>query len=301
MSSAADDNSSLRPLVRARPAPVAPHIRQVRLVDEEPLDTAVLASEFPTIEIEQASTPQAGDTTIDDFAWRGAFDLTRFEEAIENARGAPLAIRGGDAAGVACEVLSRYQRLIGRRNAASTTRLFDAVLHAHAALEGTAPLVKADVDHMRDTWQWLLRLDPAAGLRVQLAALVHEVDRFMLDPRERLEHRARGEGSREPRGGAERAVHLLREAGVGHEDVLVVRDILRGHPDHERDALLIDDADALTFLSLNSATYADHFGLAQTRRKVGHTVGRLGDLARRKLSLVRLRPDIARLLHGVAA
>ena len=273
----------------------------VAVVAEEPLETELLSHEFPTVEIRQVESTGPGDTVIDDFAWRGAFDLARFDEAIDSAAAPPppVAIRGDDAAGVACEVLTRYQRLVGRRNAASTTRLFDGVLHALAPLETTPPYLKGDVDHMLDTWQWVLRLDGAASLRTQLAALLHEVDRLGADPRERLEHRARVDTKE--RSSFERALQMLRVAGVSHEDAQGVRDILSGHADHERDALLIDDADALSFLSLSSARYADHFGLAQTRRKVAFTASRLGDVARRKLPLVRLRPDVARLLQGVAA
>ena len=42
----------------------------------------------------------------------------------------------------------------------------------------------------------------------------------------------------------------------------------------EPDAVVLDDADALSFLSLMSPRYADYFGLAQTRRKVTFTLGK---------------------------
>ena len=137
---------------------VAPELSRLRLVadaDEE-LETSTIEREFPTVAIERAESCEKGDLVIDDFAWRGAFDFRRFDEAIEHAR--PLeriTVRGSDAAGVACEVMARYQRLVARRNAASSTPLFDAVLEAHASLLGP---VRSDLEHAIDTWQWMLRL-----------------------------------------------------------------------------------------------------------------------------------------------
>jgi hypothetical protein len=275
-------------------------LTEVRLVADEPLDFDWLADEFPTVSMVQVGAIGPGELAIDDFAWRGAFDLSRFDEAVQAAPDEPLVIRGDDAVGVAGEALSRYQRWIARRNSASATRTFEAVLEAHAALVSQPPFAAEDVSHMLDTWQWLLRLDPTASLRSQVAALVHEIDRLADDPKERLEHHARSDANGAARSGV-RAVALLRGAGLSHADAEGVRDVLSLHPDHDREALLIEDADALSFLSLSSARYADHFGLAQTRRKIGFTVGRLGDLARRKLTQIRLRPDVARLVHGVAA
>jgi hypothetical protein len=299
-----DEKGTLRPLVwtssRSPIQTAPPNLQELRLVACEEVDHTVLLREFPTIALTRGDASKPGDTVIDDFAWRGAFDLARFDEAVLAAPAAPIAVRGGDAVGVALEVLGRYQRLLCRRNAWSQGRAFEAVLSVLAALPSTPPFLKEDVDHALDTWQWVVRLDPAASLRTQLAALVHELDRVAGDSRERLEHRARGDSAKDSRT-LLHAIQLLRDAGISHEEALAVRDIVAGHPDQERDSLLLDDADALSFLSLGSSRYADHFGHAQTRRKVAFTVGRLGDVARQRLALVRLRPDVARLLHGAAA
>ncbi len=79
-------------------------------------------------------------------------------------------------------------------------------------------------------------------------------------------------------------------------DVVYSRD-RRADPD----VMLLDDADALSFLSLGSAIYSDYFGIAQTRRKAAYVLSRLGPLAREKLDHVRLRPDVERVLREVAA
>jgi hypothetical protein len=305
------DIVNARPPVGARSAEaiLRSEIMALRLVCDEELDTAILAREFPTLAIERVESRPAGGIVFDDYAWRGSFDFGRFDETIEQSRPVrSVAIRGDDAVGVACEVLSRYQRFIGRRNTASATPLFDAVLEVHAKLhEPSMTLVKEDFDHALDTWQWMLRLDPSASLAVQLAALFHDIHRLEGEPRERIEHRvvdpASGKDTQaHARRGAERAFAILCNAGMSEETAARVREIVA----HERlgkdtEVRLLDDADALSFLSLASSVYADHFGLAQTRRKVAFTIARLGPRAREKLSLLRLRPDIERLLDGVAA
>ncbi len=65
----------------------------------------------------------------------------------------------------------------------------------------------------------------------------------------------------------------------------------------DRDVDLLNDADALSFFSLNSSGYLDYFGVEQTRRKIAWTLRRLGSSARPKLALAKLRPDVERLVQ----
>ena len=298
-------------LGHARIAPPEPALRRLRLVadaDDE-LDTTILEREFPTVAIQRSHRHEPGDLVIDDFAWRGAFEFGRFDEALAATPLAPLVVRGADAAGVGVEVMARYQRLILRRNEASSTSLFDAVLHVHARLfDEAVPSARLDHEHALDAWQWMLRLDPLAGLVPQLAALFHDVDRLGLEPQERLEHRARrlldpsdpardAGWAREPRRPASLVHATLRSAGVERVEAERVCDLACGTSLLEREATLLDDADGLSFLSLMTAPYADYFGLAQMRRKVTFTLNRLGNAARSKVALLRLRPDVHRLLQ----
>lgn len=275
-----------------------PELSRLRLVadaDEE-LETSTIEREFPTITVERAETCEKGELVIDDFAWRGAFDFRRFDEAVEHARPVErITVRGSDAAGVACEVMARYQRLVARRNAASSTPLFDAVLEAHASVFSA---VKPELEHAIDTWQWMLRLDPEIGLAPQIAALFHDLNRLESDLHERIEHRAhRALDDAQAKRGGDRALAILRGLGVEEDEAQRVRDLVGGYAQAEHEAIVLDDADALSFLSLMSPRYADYFGLAQTRRKVAFTLGRLAPAAREKVALFRLRPDIDRLLQ----
>ncbi|HEX3126563.1 MAG TPA: DUF4202 family protein, partial [Thermoanaerobaculia bacterium] len=120
--------------------------------------------------------------------------------------------------GMALEVLTRCQRLVGRRNAASSIPLFDRVLEHHCAIHDLSkPLVRADWAHSVDVWQWTLRLDPDAGLAVQLAALFHDVERLISEADVRVEHQAKDYQAfkdEHARRGAELADRTLAEAGV---------------------------------------------------------------------------------------
>jgi len=281
---------------------------RLRLVGEDDIDASRVEREFPTVRVERSPHVDPADIVVDDYAWRGAFDLRTFDEKVEQAGSVvSIAARGHDPARIACEVLTRYQRLLGRRNHASSTTLFDAVLRAHAGLHDLSlPLVKADLDHALDTWQWMLRLQPEVGLAPQLAALFHDIERLESEPRERIEHRAPDYQTfkdAHAKKGADRAFEVLVKVGVSQSDAEHARDLVCRHERRAGDAevLLLNDADALSFFSLNSPGYIDYFGVAQTRRKVAYTLSRLGARARENLDCVRLRPDIERLLREVAA
>ncbi|MFL6290970.1 MAG: DUF4202 family protein, partial [Thermoanaerobaculia bacterium] len=207
----------------------------------------------------------------------------------------------------ACEVLTRCQRLMDRRNAASRGGLFDRALAEHQAMHGLSkPLVRADYDHALDAWQWALRLDPEAGLAVQLAALFHDVERLVSEADRRIEqHAADYQAFKDDHAlrSAWMAGEALARAGV---DEAARERVSRLIAEHERPAregdpeaaeiALLNDADALSFFSLNSPGYVDYFGPEPARRKIAWTLARLRPAARRRLDGVRLRPDVAEML-----
>jgi hypothetical protein len=111
-----------------------------------------------------------------------------FDDAWEGS-GGTIAWTGAGRAVV--EILTRYQRLTPRRNAASSPPWFTRALAVHRAMhDPRKPLVLADLDHAIDTWQWTLRLDPEAGAAVQLAALFHDIERLWSEADRRVEHLA---------------------------------------------------------------------------------------------------------------
>src|SRR5436305_48053 len=88
-----------------------------------------------------------------------------------------------------------------------------------------------------------------------------------------------------------RAARLI----AGHE-----RPPAPGDPDAAGLALL-NDADALSFFSLNSVGYLDYFGPEPTRRKVAWTLRRLRPAARRHLAGMRLVPEVRSALAELEA
>ncbi|HKV07070.1 MAG TPA: DUF4202 family protein [Thermoanaerobaculia bacterium] len=234
----------------------------------------------------------------------------------ERGAGKPFALtlQGDDRRlpAAAHEVLTRCQRFLGRRNQASGHPTFDRVLERHRALHDLSkPLVRADFDHALDTWQWVLRLAPGAGLAVQIAALFHDVERLVTEADVRVEHRAADYQTFKDghaRRGAEMTEDLLAAAGVGAEMRWRVGRLVAGHeqppaPDDPDapDLALLNDADALSFFSLNSPGYLDYYGPEPARRKVAYTLARLRPETRKRLRRIRLRSEIAACLEGLAA
>jgi hypothetical protein len=275
-----------------------------------------LCAEFPTVGVGEGSGAGCPFTSLSLQEWETpSFNFYRFDarmdELAEHAGGGPFALRitgePGRLPGAALGVLTRCQRLVGRRNERSRGTLFDRVLAKHRALHDLEkPLVRADYAHALDVWQWTLRLAPMAGLSVQLAALFHDIERLISEADARVEHKAgdyQAFKDAHAQRGAEMADETLAKAGIdeptrrragrliaGHEHPPE-----SGHPD-AADLALLNDADALSFFSLNSPGYMDYFGPEATRRKVSYTLARLRPAARRCLRQVRLRSDVAAIV-----
>jgi hypothetical protein len=135
--------------------------------------------------------------------------------------------------------------------------------------------------------------------------LFHDIERLESDSDRRieplsLEYRAFKDAH--ARKGAELAARVLDEVGIDEVTCARVADIIasRPRPSNDADIDLLNDADALSFFSLNSAAYADYFGPDQTRRKIASALHRLSHAARERLSLVRLRWDVAHWLDEAA-
>jgi hypothetical protein len=277
-----------------------------------PVEFSLLAREFPQIDVE---LPPQRVAAIEVIAadWRDpTFDLWAFDRAMDRAieTSTPTIVVVGPAAelpSASLEVLTRCQRVIPRRNPESATRLFDAVLERHRALHDLSrPLVQADFDHALDVWQWVLRLAPGAPLAVQLAALFHDVERLVSESERRIEQLAtdyQGFKDRHAAQGAELAAARLREVGVPESTVREVTRLIATHerPSTDRNVALLNDADALSFFSLNSAGFADYYDHAHTRMKVAYSWRRLGRRARRYLDCVRLRPDLRALVEAASS
>jgi hypothetical protein len=288
-------------------------LRRLFLVGSAAVARDAVAAEFPTLTLCPVSLVPAGVVLVDGAALFGAHDgdgrdggdrgaaAWALDRALDDA--VEVAIAAGDAAD-AVALVTRLQRLIDRRTAASATAAFDALLARHRALfDLSKPLVRADYEHARDTWQWLVRLDADASLAAQVAALFHDVERLGSEADARVEQDAADYDAfktAHAAGGAALVGRVLD--GLDGFDPAVVaraRELVAGH---ERPAggagelALVADADALSFFSLNSGGYLDYFGPAQAARKIAWTLARLSSRGHARLASIRLRADVRALL-----
>jgi hypothetical protein len=180
--------------------------------------------------------------------------------------------------------------------------LYRLVWH-RALFDLRKPLVRADYDHAVDTWRWLLWLSPRASAPLQLAALFHDVERLESEADERVEQHASDYlafKARHAARGAQIAARTLFELGFDAEAVERAVTLIYAHEQPAKDAelLLLNDADALSFFSLNSWGYLRYYGAAQTERKVSYTLGRMSSRALGFLASTRQPPFVAALLNG---
>jgi hypothetical protein len=275
-----------------------------------------LVGEFPTVPWAVMDAPEGDALIIPECSWRDpAADPYEWDRAVGALCTEPrwLVVQGEEGSltlgETAREILTRYQRLIPRTNAHSSTPVFATVLSGHHALhDQSLPLVRADYDHAIDVWQWTLRLQPNAGLALQLAALFHDIERLTSEAERRVEHEAadyqafkNAHASR----GSQLAAQVLEACGV---DRSTLEDVVRLIREHElprgvqrrEDAGVLADADSLSFFSLNSPGFADYYGSEHTLKKIRYSLGRMSSAAVRRLPGIRLRGDVAQLLAEVA-
>jgi uncharacterized protein DUF4202 len=293
-------------------------LRQLLLADvdfaglERDEGWARVAAEFPTVAIQPLGYGEGSQVVcLDVEEWQSLdFDPFSWDPHVFSAASAErlaLHLMGGTAeqlASAALEILTRYQGLIGRRNRASSVAVFDQILARHRALHDLdKPLVHADYQHALDAWQWVLRLEPEADLSTQLAALFHDVERLLSEADARVEHKAENYQlfkDAHAALGAELTYALLEDLGVDAATCERVRWLVTQHerPGEDTALALLNDADALSFFSLNSSGFLRYFSPEHCRRKVAYTLARLRPEHHARLERIRLAPAMRSLLDA---
>lgn len=275
-----------------------------------PASIRELAAQFPSVYI--SAMPGAGNAMrVHANEWRRRdFDVYRFDYELDLAHDDELTlhiVEDDPPRGAALEILNRCQRAIGRRNRHTQCARFEKALAALRAMHDLGkPLVRADYNHALDTWQWLLRLAPEASLALQLAALFHDVERLDSEADVRVEHRAADYAAFKAEHavrGAAKASAVLAKCGIDEATCRRVAALIGGHERRDGDdaeLAVLNDADALSFFSLNSTGFADYYGPEHTRRKLRYTLARLGTEARSHLSSIHLRGDVEELFASCA-
>ncbi len=250
-----------------------------------------------TLAIEFHATALPGALTSDEWLDDG-FDFWAFDRYVDELalRGSPLHVVApvDEVPRLRTQLGIRTQRLSSHRNEHSSRVWFTRLLAEHRALHDLEkPLVHADYDHALDAWQWTLRLDEDAPACVQIAALLHDIERLTSEADERIEHIAIDyQAFKDTHAylGAKLARALLDAAEVpteiaGQACALIA---LHEHAGQTPDGAAVADADALSFFSLNSPGYVRYFGAAHTAKKVAYTYARMTAGARRWIDAVRM-------------
>lgn len=283
---------------------------------EAGIDWTRLHAEFPEIssfvpaDCGRPDAPRPHEVHVLLDAWSDDdLEVARCDAAVD-ARTEPFSLhlwygREDGAARAAVQVLTRYQYRLDRRNTFSQGPTFDRALRCHETMHDLRkPLVAADYVHARDTWQWTLRLDPRAGMAVQLAALFHDAERLESEADHRIEHHAADYQAFKEAHARSGALLVARRLGgiglaptiVGHVTMLVAD---HERPGEDEETLLLADADALSFFSRNASGFLDYYGEEHTRLKLEYSLRRLRRREWKRIREIRLRTDVARLLHAV--
>jgi len=246
-----------------------------------------------------------GDLVIDLREWRRC-DPLRLDASFAAREGQPFGLS------IVCEhqhpemasleLLNRYQRLLPLPSRASRIPRLSQVLAAHRGLHPLEkPLARADYDHALDTWRWLLRLAPHADPALELAALFHDVERLETETERRVEQYAADHlefKTRHAARGARMAERILLELGLGAALVRRVAELIEAHeqPGTDSELCLLNDADSISFFSLNSWGYLRYFGPSRTSFKVKYTLSRMSPAARALVGTTRQPAPISRML-----
>lgn len=246
--------------------------------------------------------PRSDPAEIDEFveaaAARGRFSITLFvsgSDAVRNANAAETCL-------AALQVVTRCQRFLPFCNSESCCSLFERVLLCHRAAHDLAkPLVRADFAHSIDTHRWLLRLEPRASLALQLAALLHDVERLVTESDRRVEHHAADYVAfkrAHAASGAALARCLLHQAAAPAAVAARVAELVYAHerPGADTELSLLNEADALSFFSLNASGFVNYYPALHTKKKVEYTLERLGARGRAQLPSIRHAPRVLALL-----
>ena len=276
--------------------------------------SALMAREFPGLPVVWTFVDSSGHAfVLDAEVWRApGLRFAPLDEAFERAVGGgatTLRIVGDPRTldGVAIEAVTRWQRHVERRNAASATAKFDALLARHRALhDRSVPALRASQDHDIDVWRWVLRLAPGASFELQAAALLRDLEQLLNGPDLRVEEyipaHIRLKGAHATRS-AEMAWGVCAPIlGRGASERVAKLVQQHGRCDESEDLLVLNDADALSFFSLGSPYFLARYGAEQTARKVAYVLAHMRAGARRRLGEgIRMEAEIAAFVWAAPA
>lgn len=274
------------------------------VVLEPPVSDEVIVDASPNggffVRSESAAAPSLH---VDAARWcRRDFEFWSFDRSCEAAWPLAIAVDGDRTGRTAAQVALRCQRLSPRTNPQIESSQLARVLGAHRSLHDLSlPLVTADYAHSLDVWQWLLRIEPNASAALQFAALFHDVERLDSESLRRVEHEA-ADYQRFKNDHAARGACVCRSVLIGAGvDGRVAGDaaalVMHSEAAIDADSALLNDADALSFLSLNSPGFFDYFDAEHCAKKVEYTLRRITSDRLHYIDQIGLRDDVAEVVQ----
>ena len=130
--------------------------------------------------------------------------------------------------------------------------------------------VPEDPGHADNTLEWLLRLEPAAGEALQLAALAHDIDRAIEAVKVRRADFDDYDAFKaaHARHGAELLRPILTACGVAPDIVDEACRLVEVHEvGSDPDADLLKDADSISYFDVNLPLYYEREGWVETKRR----------------------------------
>ncbi|MBL4818382.1 MAG: DUF4202 family protein [Deltaproteobacteria bacterium] len=130
--------------------------------------------------------------------------------------------------------------------------------------------VEEDPIHAENTLTWLLKLDPAAGEALQIAALAHDIDRACPETKTRRQDYADYDAfkAEHAKNGARIVRKILEDHAVSPEITdkacaLIILHEVGGNPEAD----LLKNADSISYFDHNLPFYFDREGYVETKRR----------------------------------
>lgn len=160
--------------------------------------------------------------------------------------------------------------------------------------------IEEDARHSTLTLEWLLKLEPGASEELQIAALVHDIDRAV-QPRvlqvegELYEKYKQRHANRS----AKIIAKLLREYKYSSDSTKKIEKLVAWHEvggDEEID--LLRDADSIAFFDYNINFYLQRKGTDITKNKIVFMFARASNRAKQVIKELEYSPDVRKVLDS---
>lgn len=156
-----------------------------------------------------------------------------------------------------------------------------------------------DPGHSLNTQEWLLKLRPDADEILQIAALIHDIERATPDrliqtafesyDAYKVAHASRG---------AEIAKQMVKETGYSDKEAERIFYLVKHHEtgNGDSDVDLVMDADSISYFDFNIEEYLNYYGEEATRKKILFMRERASEKAKKIIDeIIRSKPELNKL------